>query len=171
MVKSLLYTGPALDDLHEQYAKKGRIDERAAVRARCDVAIDAPVETVWDVLATPAAWSRIDPAIHDVRLGGAVAPDTSFSWVNGKAKIQSRFAVVRRDEELTWTGVSFGARAVHRHLLLSRADGGTDLEVSESMAGPLLGLFFGEAKLQAALTSWTAGIKRAAEAVRRDVAS
>ncbi|GAA3204844.1 SRPBCC family protein [Nonomuraea helvata] len=171
MVKSLLYTGPALDDLHEQYAKKGRIDERAAVRARCEVAIDAPVETVWDVLATPAAWSRIEPAIHDVRLDGAVEPDTSFSWVNGKAKIQSRFAVVRRDEELTWTGVSSGARAVHRHLLLRRADGGTDLEVSESMAGPLLGLFFGEAKLQAALTSWTAGIKRAAEDVGRGIAS
>ncbi|GAA2271423.1 hypothetical protein GCM10010149_11390 [Nonomuraea roseoviolacea subsp. roseoviolacea] len=166
MVKSLLYTGPALDDLHEQYAKKGRIDERAAVRARCDVAIDAPVGTVWDVLATPAAWSRIDPAIRDVRLSGALAPDTSFSWVNGKATIRSRFAVVRREEELTWTGVSFGARAVHRHVLRPRAGGGTELEVSESMAGPLLGLFFGAARLRAALASWTDGIRRAAEAVR-----
>ncbi|MEV0144909.1 MULTISPECIES: SRPBCC family protein [unclassified Nonomuraea] len=167
MVKSLLYTGPALDDLHEQYAKKGRVDDRAAVRARCDVAIEAPVEAVWDVLATPTAWSRIDPAIRDVRLNGAVAPDTSFSWTNGNAKIQSRFAVVHQGEELTWTGVSSGARAVHRHLLRQRADGGTDLEVSESMAGPLLGLFFGRAKLQAALTSWAAGIKRAAEDLSR----
>ncbi|NBE79705.1 SRPBCC family protein [Micromonospora rubida] len=159
----MLYSGPSLDHLHEHYAKQGRIDDYAAVKASQIVMIDAPVRTVWHVLATPATWSRIDPTIRDVTMIGAVAPDTPFSWTNGKAKIESRFAVVRPDAELSWTGVSFGARAVHRHQLQRRADAGTDLEIHESMAGPLLGLFFDTAKLQEALVAWAEGIKRVAQ--------
>ena len=64
---------------------------------------------------------------------------------------------------LTWTGVSSGFKAVHRHLLEATGDGATRVRSEESMAGPLLVLFYGSAKLQAGIEAWLAGLKRAAE--------
>lgn len=41
MLNSLFYTGPALGVLHEQYAKQGRIDPGAPVRASYQVVTEA----------------------------------------------------------------------------------------------------------------------------------
>ncbi|MEV6165603.1 SRPBCC family protein [Streptomyces sp. NPDC052052] len=165
MFQEMRYRGPSLDELHENYAKRHRIDEAAPIRSAHEVAIDAPVERVWALLADPAGWSAFDPAIHDVRVVGndTVAVDTRFTWVNGRAKIASRFAVVEPLREITWTGSAMGSRAAHRHLLTTREDGTTLLRTEESMAGTLLGLFYNSAKLHAELTRWLDSIKAAAE--------
>jgi hypothetical protein len=127
------------------------------------VLVVAPAAEVWDVLSDPRRWGRIDPAIRDVRLDGEVRPGTRFAWRNGRAKIRSRFAVVDPGREMSWTGVSPGARAVHRHLLAAQDERHTRLVSEESMAGPLLPLFFGSAKMAGALEAWLAAIKAAAE--------
>lgn len=163
MSPSLLYRGPALDVLHEQYAKSGRIDGQAPVRAARSVEIDAPPPSVWEVLANPAEWPTIDPGISDIHLLGEVGVDTPFRWRNGRSRIRSRFAVVDPVRELTWTGVSSGARAVHRHVLDTAAGRATLLTSEESMAGPLLTLFYNSAKLGRGLDGWLAAIKTAAE--------
>ena len=111
MLGLLFYTGPSLEVLHEEYAKRGRLDPTAAVRASFEVLIEAPVEMVWQVLADPAGWGRADPAIRDVHLDAGVEEDAGFTWKNGNSKIRSRFAVVRPGAEPTWTGVSSGAGA------------------------------------------------------------
>jgi hypothetical protein len=59
--------------------------------------------------------------------------------------------------------VSSGAKAVHRHLLEATGDGATRVRSEESMAGPLLVLFYGSAKLQAGMESWLNGLKATAE--------
>jgi hypothetical protein len=159
----LLYTGPSIETLHEGYASQGRIDRQAPVTASRDVVIAAPKAAVWALLSDPGGWGRIDPAITDVRLDAQVRPGTRFTWRNGRARIKSRFAVVDPGREITWTGVSSGARAVHRHVLTARGEGHTHLVSEESMAGPLLPLFFGSAKLASALDTWLAAIKTAAE--------
>ncbi|MEV6008095.1 SRPBCC family protein [Streptomyces sp. NPDC051976] len=158
------YGGPSVEELHERYAKEGRTDAAAPVRAVREVRIEAPPARVWAVLSDPAGWHAIDPAIHDVRLAAPVGVDARFTWANGKAKIASRFAVVDREREITWTGVSMGARVVHRHLL-TPMDGGeaTLLRTEESMAGWLLGLLFSAAKLETVLADWLAAVKSAAE--------
>jgi hypothetical protein len=92
-----------------------------------------------------------------------VAVDAPFTWTNGRARISSRFAVVDPCRELTWTGVSSGARAVHRHLLQPVDDRTTRLISQESMAGPLLTLFYPSSKLAQGLTAWLTAIKTAAE--------
>jgi uncharacterized protein YndB with AHSA1/START domain len=162
MLSQLLYRGPALEVLHERYAKHGRIDDHAPVTAAYEVHIDAPVRRVWGLLADPSDWPTFDPAIHDVELD-TVAPDARFTWTNGRARMKSRFAVVDRDREITWTGVSSGAKAVHRHLLQATGDGGTRVVSEESMAGPLLVLFYSSAKLQAGMQQWLTALKTAAE--------
>ncbi|MFB8087344.1 SRPBCC family protein [Streptomyces sp. NPDC055992] len=165
MFQEMRYRGPSLDELHENYAKQHRIDEDAVIRSAHEVVVNAPVERVWALLADPTGWSAFDPAIHDVHVAGdgTAAVDTRFTWVNGRAKIASRFAVVEPTREITWTGTAMGSRAAHRHLLTPREDGTTFLRTEESMAGTLLGLVYNKAKLHAELTRWLDSIKTAAE--------
>jgi len=163
MSSRLLYRGPTLQALHEQYAKQGRIDERAPVSATSSVDIDAAPEQVWQVLSCVGDWPTVDLAISQVRLPAGVAVDAAFTWTNGGARIRSRFAVVEHCRELTWTGVSFGARAVHRHLLHRMDDGTTRLTSQESMAGPFLSLLYPRTKLAHGLAAWLSAIKTAVE--------
>jgi hypothetical protein len=163
VISKLFHSGPSLEALHEEYAKKGRIDHRASVTAEYDVEIAASAAQVWEILARPANWHRALPAIHDVHLDSGVHADATFTWKNGSAKMKSRFAVVRPEAELTWTGTSMGFKAVHRHTLRPLDDSRTGLRIEESMSGPLLTLFFPPAKLHTAISSWAEGIKNAAE--------
>ena len=164
MLKQLFYSGPSIEVLHEEYAKKGRIDEKAPITTAYKVRIEAPVERVWELLSDPPNWETFDPDIHDVRLNSGVKADARFTWSNGKVRMKSRFAVVDAAREITWTGVAFGAKAVHRHVLEPTGDdGATRLLCEESMAGPLLILFFNNAKLQAGLKKWLGALKTAAE--------
>ena len=163
MSSRLLYRGPSLQTLHEQYAKQGRIDERAPISAASSVDIDAAPDQVWQVLSYAADWPAVHSAISQVHLPTGVGVDAAFTWTNGGARIRSRFAVVEPCRELTWTGVSFGARAVHRHLLHRIDDGRTRLASQESMAGPFLSLFYSRTKLAYGLAAWLSAIKTAAE--------
>lgn len=163
MSSRLLYRGPTLAVLHEEYAKHGRTDDRAPIAATVSVYVEAPPRRVWETLSAVADWPAVDPAISRVHLLAGVAVDAPFTWANGSARIRSRFAVVEPDRELTWTGVSFGARAVHRHVLHTAPGGGTRLESAESMAGPLLTLMYSSAQLDRGLTGWLAAVKAAVE--------
>jgi uncharacterized protein YndB with AHSA1/START domain len=162
-MNQLLYRGPAIQELHQQYAKQGRIDERAPVTTTYEVHINAPVQRVWELLADPPGWPSFAPDIRDVHLVAPVAVDTRFTWTNGRSRINSRFAVVHPGQELTWTGVSSGFKVVHRHLLDATSDTTTRVRCEESMAGPLLLLFFNSAKLRAGLEQWLTALKTAAE--------
>jgi uncharacterized protein YndB with AHSA1/START domain len=162
-MNQLLYRGPSIEVLHQRYAKRERIDSRAPVTAALEIEIHAPVQRVWDLLADPMAWPSFAPEVHGVHLDGPVAVDTRFTWANGRSRMKSRFAVVDPGREITWTGVSSGFKAVHRHLLEATGDGATRVRSEESMAGPLLVLFYGSAKLQAGIEAWLTGLKTAAE--------
>ncbi|MEU0787348.1 SRPBCC family protein [Streptomyces sp. NPDC006173] len=167
MLDRLLYRGPSLEVLHEEYAKKGRLDERAPISGSFEIRIEAPVERVWSLLSEPANWGSVDPAIHDVTVdggSGGAEVDTRFTWVNGRNRIKSRFAVVDPGREIVWTGLAAGAKAVHRHVLEATDDGATLVRTEESMGGLLLVLFFSDAKLHAVLEKWLKGLKKAAEA-------
>lgn len=163
MLKRFFCTGPSRHALHHGYAKKGRIDENSPIQAVREVR-DAPLHRVWELLVDAERWGQLDPAIHDVRLAPDVAEDASFTWANGAARMKSRFAVVPPDTELTRTGVSLGARAVHRHVLTPTAGDATVLRSEESVSGPVLALFgVTSAKLQVGLDTWLGAIKTAAE--------
>ena len=125
--------------------------------------VDAPPERVFALLRDPTGWPAIEPDIHGVTLDSAVRADGRFRWASGKARTTSRFAVLDPGREVTWTGTAAGARAIHRHVLEPADGGGTRLSSEESMAGPLLMLFFPRRKLHAALARWLDAIKSAAE--------
>ena len=108
MLKQLFYSGPSIEVLHEEYAKKGRIDEEAPVKASHEIRIEAPVERVWELLSDVPGWGTWYPDVHDVHLDSGVKADARFTWANGKARIKSTFAVVDAEREITRTGVSSG---------------------------------------------------------------
>lgn len=161
--KALLYRGPHIDVLQNDFAKKGVIDTHAPVQAASEIIVKAPVEVVWEVMADVAHWNDWLPHVT-VSKFESLAPDSVFAWKNGVANIVSRFAVTERNKELTWTGVSSGANAVDRHTVEPTQEGFTRVYTEESMAGPLLVLFFSSKKLKAGQEAWLAALKTAAEA-------
>jgi hypothetical protein len=163
MLKRLFYGGPSIGVLHEEYAKRGRIDERAPVKSSGEIRIGARVERVWELLTDLRSWDGWAPGIHDVRLDSAVAVDASFSWSIGRTHIKSVFAKVEPGRELTWTGAALWTKAVDRHVLEPTEDGATRLYVEESLAGALVPLLFSRAKLEVQHQRWLAAFKAAAE--------
>jgi uncharacterized protein YndB with AHSA1/START domain len=164
MLNGLFYDGPSIEVLHEEYARKGGIDEEAPVKASREVRIDAPIERVWELLSDPRGWGAWYQAIHDVHLDSKVEANARFDWANGKAHMRSRFAIVEAKREITWTGVAYGAKAVHRHVLKPAEGGATRVFSEESMGGPLLVLFYNSAKLGTDMEEWLSALKSAAEA-------
>jgi hypothetical protein len=165
MTAALFYTGPTLRELHDDYAKKHRIDDRAAIKGRREIAVAAPPAKVWAVLSDVPHWDvNLEPGVHDIRVPDGVRTDARFTRVNKGATMKAQFAVVEPERELAWTGSAFGAKVVHRYVLEPRPDGGTRVIVEESMAGPLLALlFYTSAKLTGLLQTCLATLKTAAE--------
>ena len=164
IVGNLFYSGPPLHVLHDDYAKQGRIDDRAPVVAAAEADVDAPPAEVWRLLSDVAAWPSWNTDIKSVTLDPAVAVDAAFHWKNGGSSIRSRFAVVAPERELTWTGVSVGIRAVHRNTLEQLPGGSVRLRSEESMAAPLVGVLYPSRALQRSLQKWVDLLKRTAEA-------
>jgi hypothetical protein len=164
MASSLFYTGPSIAVLHEEYAKKGRIDGRAAIQGTREVRIEAPIERVWELLSDVLRWSNnLEPGVKNIVLDAGVTVDGRFTRTKGGANMRGRFAVVDSPREIAWTGSSFGAKVVHRFVLEPADDGSTRVVVEESMAGPLFGLLFNNKKLDAVLTESLTTLKDAAE--------
>lgn len=159
----LLYRGPSLHALH-RLAKDRSLDEQASIRAIAQARIDAPRGTVWQVLSDLASWPSLDIGVTAMSAPARLAVDESFTWTNGGMPITSRLAVVDDERELSWTGVTFGVKAVHRQHLSDDGTGGTLLRSEESMAAPLLSLIYPSRKLQRDLTTFVTAIKVAAEA-------
>jgi hypothetical protein len=154
----LVAPGPSLAELAEGYARQGRIDERAPVRGRAEIEVDAPIAAVWAVLSDIAGWAGWSKGVHHVTGPKATAVGEPFVWWNSISRIQSRIAVLEPERELSWTGISFGARGVHRNTVRSVGAGRTVLMSEESLNGPLIGYLFPSSKLQAGLEIWVAEI-------------
>jgi hypothetical protein len=163
MLRQTFYRGPSREILHEEYAKKGRIDELAPVKTSSDIYIQAPVERVWKLLIDLRAWPTIDTAIRSVSLATAVTVDTHFSFVLNGFPIHATIAIVDPGRELTWTGESLWFRSIDIHRLEPAHDSGTRLYIAESFAGVLASVFITSVQLKAQHDKWLMAFKRAAE--------
>ena len=163
MLHDLLYSGPSVATLRDEYAKSGRLDRRAPVVTARETLVDAPVATVWGLISDPTTWPSFDPTVRDVQIHGAVAPDVEFRRRVGHTRIRAWFAVVEPEREITWVGQASGTKVVHRNLLSTEPDGRTRVVSEESMAGPLLTLFYSRAKLDRELDRWLAALRTASE--------
>ncbi|MDX3234417.1 SRPBCC family protein [Streptomyces sp. ME03-5709C] len=155
--------GPPLRELHEMYAKKGRLDERAPVRSASTITVDAPAAVAWRLVSDLSAWHtwRSDARVTEF---GALEPDARFRWKLRGAAITSTFAVVAPERELSWTGVAMGCvRAIDR-IRMAPTDGDrTVVTMEESLSGPLLTLFYDGTRLRKGHEAMLHMLKAAAE--------
>ncbi|MBP2702536.1 SRPBCC domain-containing protein [Microbispora sp. RL4-1S] len=156
----MFYSGPSLDVLHRDYAEAGRIDRRAPLVTSSSIVVDAAPAEVWEVLADLRSWPSWASGIRIVELG-EVLPGRDFRWKMNGVTLRSRFAVVKPERELTWSGSLLLYRAVDRHVLEPLEDGRTRVVVEESLAGPLLPLLYREATLRSNHERWLGDLRSA----------
>lgn len=168
MTSRLTYFGPSLARLHTEYAKTGRIDDRAPIAAHEETSVLAPAGVVWQKLSDVPAWvQNLEPGARNISVPDGVRVDSRFSRTAGGARMRAEFAVVDVERALAWTSSAFGMRAVHRFTLDPVSASSTQVMVEESMAGPPLAALFSSSKLRALLCSSMETLRAAAEAARR----
>ena len=161
MIASMFYAGPSFDTLYAEYAQQGRIDDKAPVKARSEITINAPIEKVWEILMNLPDWPRFDPSFSDVTLESDVSVGAKASFKLKGFPIQGVFAVVNVNRELTWVGKSLWTRAIDRHVIERAPDGSSRLFLEESLAGLFAPLIISSRRLSEQHENWLGGIKSA----------
>lgn len=147
----------------EKLASNGQIQENAPVKASSEIVIHASAETVWRLLTNIDEWPTWQSTISSAKINGPLEPGTTFVWTSGRSKIKSRVVVVHPVTQLVWTGVTFGATAIHVWNLQSIPDGGTLVKTTESMDGFMLKVFYSSKDLAMSHKIWLDALKRKAE--------
>lgn len=140
------------------------VDRKAPVFGSAEARIEAPIETVWEVLSDLENWTKWNKSVSRIRVNGPVEAGTSFEWTSGGFKIVSRLEEVVPPARIAWTGKMFGVRAVHAWDLVAGGRG-TLVRTEESFAGWLAKLLPGVMRktLAKALAQGIADLKAAAE--------
>lgn len=147
-MEKLFYSGPKRSELHNNYAKCGRIDEQAAVQDASSINIGASAEAVWSLLADMPSWPRFNPLISDVRLESEVREDATGSLKIGGFPVKIQFAVVEPNKELSWTGTLLWMKAIDRLVLEPTSPDSCRLFLEESLAGAFVPLMTNNDRLQ-----------------------
>ena len=146
------------------------INENAPVVARSQVQVAADPESVWALLTDLERWPTWKTDVRSLALHGPLKPGTIFVWKAGPGQIRSTLHEVDPPRAISWTGSTFGIKAIDGFRLEPR-DGGTQVSEAESWEGLTVRLFAGRMRrtLQSSLDKGLAELK--AEAERRATAS
>jgi uncharacterized protein YndB with AHSA1/START domain len=142
------------------------VNTNAPIVEGSEIEIDAPPETVWDVLTDLERWPSWNPDVKSMSFSGAIAEGSEFRWKAGPGTIVSTIRRVDRPRLIGWTGRTLGIDALHVYRLEPR-DGKTFVSTEESYDGLTARVFRGPLRktLKSALDSGLRQLK--AEAERR----
>ena len=140
------------------------IDPDAPVRARHEIDIDAPLETVWGLQADVDGWPAWQTEITAAKLNGAFQPGSSFEWTSYGFTVVSTLYEVTKHARVLWGGTGDGITGVHEWLF-TKTPTGTHVTTQESFSGsPVEADVTGmQAALDTSLTAWLGHLKSAAE--------
>ena len=129
--------------------------------------IEAPPETVWDLLADSSSYGGWNPAVISITGRIAVGEKLELvSVVNPKRSFKLEVMTMEPPTTMTWAdgmplGLFKGVRTYH----LTPKDGGTDFTMTEEFSGPLAGLIIKSIPdLKASFDAFADGLKSGAEA-------
>ena len=142
------------------------INGAAPVYARQELAVDAPISVVWDVLTNVNDWPRWNAGVKSASLAGPVAIGTVFRWKAGPGTIASSIEDVEPPHSVGWTGRTLGLSAIHIWRLGEQDDGRTHITTEESMQGPVARVLRGtvQKNVERSLEAWLQGLKAESEA-------
>lgn len=140
------------------------IDRGAPAIAEAEMAIRAPLETVWRIQTDIDRWSAWNPKVQRSRLEGPLAVGSVFRWTSGGASIVSTLQEIEPMRRIAWTGKAMGARASHVWDFESRGDL-VIVRTRESFDGWWPRLFPGLTRrmLDTILRAWLQSLKQRAE--------
>ena len=140
------------------------VNRQSSVVGSAQAEINAPIESVWQILSTFENWPTWNSSVSSIQLHGPVEVGTSFAWVAGGAKIISRIEEIQAPTRLVWSGKTFGIKAIHVWKFEEK-DEGTAVFTEESFDGVLAKVFPGVTKkmLVKALEQGVTALKQEAE--------
>jgi hypothetical protein len=140
------------------------VNKAAPVIVVAEALVNAPIETVWQVVSHFEGWPSWNKSVSKIQLNGPVKVGTLFVWVAGGSKIVSQLEEVDRPNRLAWSGKTFGIRAIHVWRF-NKEDEGTHVHSEESFEGLIVKLFPGLMKkiLAKALGQGVTALKAEAE--------
>lgn len=140
------------------------IDASAPVVVRREIAIDAPLQRVWQLHTDVPSWPRWQPDITAARAAGPLCAGDAFRWSTSGLDIESTVYVIEAPHRILWGGPAHGIIGVH--LWTFDATGSSvRVRTEESWDGdPVRADVVGmRAALGESLAAWLAHLKRAAE--------
>jgi hypothetical protein len=128
------------------------------------IEISADPHVVWDVVSTIEEWPRWNPDVKEARLEAELVEGSVFRWKAGPGTITSTLRVVDPPHEISWTGVSFGIKAVHVWRIEAR-DGHSLLTTDESWEGVMARMLrrYSQRTLEKAVSDGLVHVKSEAE--------
>lgn len=140
------------------------INSEAPVKSEYMLEIDAPVDTVWQILTDIENWPAWQKSVTKATIAGKVEEGARFDWKAGGLSFKSRIHTMKPMTMLGWTGTTFGASAVH-NWKFEDLNGRTKVSVEESLQGVFPRLFrkYFQANLDAGVKLNLEELKMAAE--------
>jgi hypothetical protein len=111
------------------------VDRDAPAYAEGSIEIDAPRETVWQVLVGFAEWPSWNEGVASVEFAGPLERGALFRWKSGPGTIRSRVEEVDEPAAIAWTGKTVGIKAKHAWQLEAAGPGRTVVTTQESWNG------------------------------------
>ena len=141
------------------------IDTSAPVIARHEIAIEAPLDVVWDLHVDVPGWPRWNPDISGVSLEEPFAPGATFEWQTAGLTIRSTVYDVTSGVRTLWGGDVAGIHGIHEWTFTETANG-VRVATEESWSGEPVeaNVAAMQSGLDQSLVSWLGHLKAAAEA-------
>ena len=89
------------------------IDIKAPLKAKKDILIDAPVNTVWAIQSDIKNWPEWQKDVSYAKLLGKLEKGTIFKWKAMGMMITSELQEISENKTIGWSGKSIGMNAIH----------------------------------------------------------
>ena len=141
------------------------IDSDAPVRARHEIDINAPLDTVWRLQTDVNGWPAWQTDITAARLDGPFEPGASFTWTSYGFTVTSTIYAVAERARTLWGGAASGIMGIHEWVYRQTPTGGVHVTTHESFSGePVAADATGmQSALDESLTDWLQHLKATAE--------
>lgn len=142
------------------------INSNAPIVSHQDVAINAPLESVWRVFTEVSSWPEWNPDIPKATIAGPIALGTAIHWETAGMAIPSIIGEVVPLKKIAWSGETSGILGIHVWAFSATAEG-TQVRTEESWEGDSVPAQTKDMQdaLDASLVRWLSFLKRRAEAL------
>ena len=86
--------------------------------AEDEIAVNAPIDTVWRVLSDFEKWPSWNESVSEMNLLGPVAELTEFHWIAGGMKIKSRIESLEIPNRIVWSGKTIGISFIQLNIII-----------------------------------------------------